>query len=171
MILPGNALPKSRCAEGAASRRIDECHHGATRTAYLFISTAHMWTAWSKAPAQCSKPNSCCRGRSRRRQRRRSTWPSSSINMWVTNATAAVLSIITGGGKWVEIDARQFALSAPPFDGGKEILALRRERRAPASAVGPPARCRRGEPPYGAPGRTARRIRRSNSAAEAPAAA
>jgi len=24
-------------------------------------------------------------------------------NMWVTNATAAVLSIITGGGKWVEI--------------------------------------------------------------------
>src|SRR5438477_12223971 len=26
-------------------------------------------------------------------------------NMWVTNATAAVLSIITGGGKWVEIAA------------------------------------------------------------------
>jgi predicted phage-related endonuclease len=25
-------------------------------------------------------------------------------NMWVTNATAAVLSIITGGGKWVEIN-------------------------------------------------------------------
>jgi predicted phage-related endonuclease len=25
------------------------------------------------------------------------------LNMWVTNATAAVLSIITGGGKWVEI--------------------------------------------------------------------
>ena len=24
-------------------------------------------------------------------------------NMWVTNATVAVLSIITGGGKWVEI--------------------------------------------------------------------
>jgi hypothetical protein len=24
-------------------------------------------------------------------------------NMWVTNTTAAVLSIITGGGKWVEI--------------------------------------------------------------------
>ena len=24
-------------------------------------------------------------------------------NMWVTNATEAVLSIITGGGKWVEI--------------------------------------------------------------------
>jgi predicted phage-related endonuclease len=24
-------------------------------------------------------------------------------NMWVTNATASVLSIITGGGKWVEI--------------------------------------------------------------------
>ena len=24
-------------------------------------------------------------------------------NLWVTNATAAVLSIITGGGKWLEI--------------------------------------------------------------------
>ena len=24
-------------------------------------------------------------------------------NMWVTNATTAALSIITGGGKWVEI--------------------------------------------------------------------
>jgi hypothetical protein len=24
-------------------------------------------------------------------------------NMWVTNAKMAVLSIITGGGKWVEI--------------------------------------------------------------------
>src|SRR6476646_9775950 len=31
-----------------------------------------------EAPAQCSKRNSCCRGRSRRRRRRRSTWPSSS---------------------------------------------------------------------------------------------
>ena len=27
-------------------------------------------------------------------------------NMWVTNATAAVLSVITGGGKWVEITIR-----------------------------------------------------------------
>src|SRR5438309_6473754 len=31
-------------------------------------------------------------------------------NMWVTNATAAVLSIITGGGKWVEI-----TISADPL--------------------------------------------------------
>src|SRR5271167_1251310 len=31
-------------------------------------------------------------------------------NMWVTNATAAVLSIITGGGKWVEI-----SISADPL--------------------------------------------------------
>ena len=36
------------------------------------------WTASSKAPARYSKPNSCCHGRSRRRQRRRSTWPNSS---------------------------------------------------------------------------------------------
>jgi hypothetical protein len=31
-------------------------------------------------------------------------------NMWVTNATDAVLSIITGGGKWVEIN-----ISADPL--------------------------------------------------------
>jgi len=31
-------------------------------------------------------------------------------NMWVTNARAAVLSVVTGGGKWVEI-----ALSADPL--------------------------------------------------------
>jgi hypothetical protein len=31
-------------------------------------------------------------------------------NMWVTNATAAVLSIITGGGRWVEIQ-----ISADPL--------------------------------------------------------
>ena len=42
MILPGNALPKSRCAEGAASRLIDECHHGRPACAYLFRPTAHM---------------------------------------------------------------------------------------------------------------------------------
>ena len=29
-------------------------------------------------------------------------------------------------------DISRFALPAPPFDGGKEILALRRERRAPS---------------------------------------
>src|SRR5258706_10650086 len=31
-------------------------------------------------------------------------------NMWVTNATAAVLSIITGGGRWIEIQ-----ISADPL--------------------------------------------------------
>src|SRR5207247_5510638 len=31
-------------------------------------------------------------------------------NMWVTNARGAVLSIITGGGKWVEIQVNQHLL-------------------------------------------------------------
>ena len=54
-------------------------------------------------------------------------------NMWVTNAKLSVLSIITGGGKWVEIsDPGRPALSAPPADRGEEVLALRRERRAPS---------------------------------------
>jgi hypothetical protein len=54
-------------------------------------------------------------------------------NMWVTNAAGAVLSIITGGGKWVEIK-----ISADPLyqhltlDHREEVLALRAERRAPS---------------------------------------
>jgi hypothetical protein len=50
----------------------------------------------------CSKRNSCCRGRSRRSAAEKHM-AQLQHNMWVTNATAAVLSIITGGGKWVEI--------------------------------------------------------------------
>ena len=47
-------------------------------------------------------------------------------NMWVTNATTSVLSVITGGGKWVEITHRgRFALPAPPVHGREEVLALR----------------------------------------------
>ena len=38
-----------------------------------------------------------------RRGGRREAYAAGQHNMWVTNATAAVLSIITGGGKWVEI--------------------------------------------------------------------
>ena len=53
-------------------------------------------------------------------------------NMWVTNARGAALSIITGGGKWVEIQiSADPALPASPFDRGKEILALRGEWRVP----------------------------------------
>ena len=52
MILPGNALPKSRCAEGAASRRIDECHHGATRIAYLLYPPRNMRESAGCAPAR-----------------------------------------------------------------------------------------------------------------------
>ena len=54
-------------------------------------------------------------------------------NMWVTNSKAAVLSIITGGGKWVEI-ARNggFPLPAPSADGGEEVLALRGKWRDPS---------------------------------------
>ena len=58
-------------------------------------------------------------------------------NMWVTNAKLSVLSIITGGGKWVEIgNLGGSALSAPAVDGREEVLALCREWRAPS-----PLRC------------------------------
>ena len=53
-------------------------------------------------------------------------------NMWVANARSAVLSIITGGGKWVEM-----TIHADPLyqhlliDCGEEVLALRPEREDP----------------------------------------
>ena len=55
-------------------------------------------------------------------------------NMWVTNARAAVLSVITGGGKWVEITIPMDPLySAPSCD---------RRRRSSGAAS------RSGEPPH-----------------------
>ena len=50
-------------------------------------------------------------------------------NMWVVAARSASLSIITGGGKWVEIDDPcRPAVPAPATDRGEEVLALRDER-------------------------------------------
>ena len=60
-------------------------------------------TAWSRPPGRFSKRNSCCRGRSPRRAAAEKYMPQLQHNMWVTNAKMSVLSIITGGGKWVEI--------------------------------------------------------------------
>ena len=53
-------------------------------------------------------------------------------NMWVVAARSAVLSVITGGGKWVEIKTHADPLYQHLIvNGGAEVLALRRERRAP----------------------------------------
>jgi len=49
------------------------------------------------------KRSSCCPGRSPRKPPPKSTWPSSSTTCGVTHLRTSVLSIITGGGKWVEI--------------------------------------------------------------------
>jgi predicted phage-related endonuclease len=35
-------------------------------------------TAWSRISTPCSRPSSCCRGRSQKRRRRRNIWPNSS---------------------------------------------------------------------------------------------
>jgi hypothetical protein len=46
-------------------------------------------------------------------------------NMWVTSSRSAVLSIITGGGKWVEMTIpSRSAVPAPFADRGEEVLAL-----------------------------------------------
>ena len=56
----------------------------------------------SRQPVPYSKPNSCCPGISRKKLPRKSTWRSCSIICGFA-ARTAVLSIITGGGKWVEM--------------------------------------------------------------------
>ena len=54
-------------------------------------------------------------------------------NMWVIQSRSAVLSIITGGGKWVEL-----TIHADPLyqhlllTAETKILALRRKRRDPS---------------------------------------
>ena len=52
---------------------------------------------------RCSRRNSCCRGRSRRKRRRKNIWPSCNTTCGSLPPEVAVLSVITGGGKWVEI--------------------------------------------------------------------
>ena len=72
-----------------------------------------------EAPGRCSRPSSCCPGRSPRRRRPRSTWRSCSTTCGSPMPRTAVLSIITGGGKWVEITLpADRALPAPPDHGG-----------------------------------------------------
>ena len=49
-------------------------------------------------------------------------------NMWVTNSVTSVLSVITGGGKWIEIAVpARFPLPAPAVHSREKILALRGE--------------------------------------------
>ena len=60
-------------------------------------------TAGSKRPARCSRPSSCCPGHSRKKRRPRNTCRNCSTICGVVAARGAVLSVITGGGKWVEI--------------------------------------------------------------------
>ena len=53
-------------------------------------------------------------------------------NMWVVAARSAVLSVITGGGKWVEITTHADPLYQHLIVTAEtEVLALRGERRAP----------------------------------------
>ena len=54
-------------------------------------------------------------------------------NMWVVAARASVLSVITGGGKWVEIKIHADpALPAPDRHRGAQVLALCGEWEPPA---------------------------------------
>jgi predicted phage-related endonuclease len=69
-------------------------------------------------------------------------------NMWVTHLSTSVLSIITGGGKWVEITIPMDPLYLSVLGlGGKEVLALRAIRRtAPPHQFRAAASAHRGHP-------------------------
>ena len=57
--------------------------------------------------------------------------------MWVVADRSAVLSVITGGGKWVEITTHADPLYQRLIvTAEREILALRRERQPPAPVRG-----------------------------------
>src|SRR5262245_56689884 len=58
---------------------------------------------WWKGSVPSSNPSSCCHGHFPRRPRRKSTWPKSSTTCGSQICGPPSLSIITGGGKWVEI--------------------------------------------------------------------
>ena len=58
-------------------------------------------------------------------------------NMWVANARSAALSIITGGGKWVETyHPCRPTVPAPLAHRGEEVLALCPEWRDAAAVRG-----------------------------------
>ena len=69
-------------------------------------------------------------------------------NMWVTHLRSSVLSIITGGGKWVEITIPMDPLYLSVLvSGGEEVLALRPIRRtAPSDQCRGAAATHRGHP-------------------------
>jgi hypothetical protein len=61
------------------------------------------WTAWLILAARYLKPSSCCPWTFSEETAAEKHMAQLQHNMWVANARSAVLSIITGGGKWVEI--------------------------------------------------------------------
>ena len=70
-------------------------------------------------------------------------------NMWVSDARSAVLSIITGGGKWVEMHGScRSAVPAPVPYRREEVLALRDERRRTPVVRGRAATAAAGGGPY-----------------------
>src|SRR5471032_2239970 len=69
-------------------------------------------------------------------------------NMWVIASRMAVLSIITGGGKWVEMTIPADPLYQHLLLTREEVLALRGERRDPSFVRGRAAPTAAGGRPY-----------------------
>ena len=67
------------------------------------VSRCDLGRSGRRTPGRYSSPSSCSHGRSPKRRRRKSTSPSSSTTCGSRTPRTAALSIITGGGKWVEL--------------------------------------------------------------------
>ena len=98
--------PSPRTSTGAGTSAIP----ARPSTTYRSRSSIRSSNGWRRPWMGSSNPRRGVRGqiyaalvRSRRRPPRRSIWPSCSTICGSSNARSAVLSIITGGGKWVEL--------------------------------------------------------------------
>ena len=135
------AWPRDRGPQSALVRgQYRPDHHGhpaAGSASGNALDGRHPRWARSRAAGRYSRPNSCCRGRSRKRRPPKNTCRSCSTTCGWSTSRAAVLSVITGGGKWVEINTHADPLYQHLVAHRREeILALRGDRRAAAPVRG-----------------------------------
>ena len=108
--LSGNLIVQLGVVTEDLNRRWYEANTGQVLTMSSDRSGIRSCAGWRRrsmggfrAVRPCSRPSSCCPGRSRKKRRSQKYMPQLQHNMWVVAARSAVLSVITGGGKWVEI--------------------------------------------------------------------
>ena len=124
--LSGNLIVQLGLATEELNRRWYEANSGQVITdlqRQVRHPTGATLDGRSRPAVRCSKRSSCCRGQEAAAEKYMAQLQH---NMWVVASRAAVLSVITGGGKWVEITTHADPpLPAPRCNRRAEILALR----------------------------------------------